>query len=149
MADLPFPLKVDKRADGILDRYSMVNCVQLVKLYALDPQPFEAIGTGTAQVLGSAIGDPAIGTGAQKPALGGYHHPSRIRMQRLGDESFADTRTVRIGSVDKDDALLHRPPQQRDRLALIPRGTPDPGTRDAHCAKANLPHWQMGDGWFS
>src|SRR5215813_1602295 len=91
-------------------------------------------------MLGSTIGDPTVCPGAQKPALSGYHQPRGIRMECLGDESFADTGTVRVGSVDKGDALLHRPPQQRDGFALIPRRTPDPRARDAHCAKANLPH---------
>jgi len=67
-------------------------------------------------------------------------------MERLGDESFADTGTVRVCSIDKANASLHRPPQQRDRLALIPRRAPDPPAGDAHCAKANLTYWQLGNG---
>jgi hypothetical protein len=75
IADFAFPLKLDKSADGFLDRYPRVNCMQLVKLDTRDPQPFQAFRTGAAQMLGSTVGDPTVGPGAQKPALSGHHQP--------------------------------------------------------------------------
>jgi len=54
---------------------------------------------------------------------------------------LADPGPVRVGGVDKADARVHHPAEQRDRLALIPRRAPDPLAGNAHCAKANLPHW--------
>src|SRR5215469_8099657 len=145
MADFAFPLKVDKSADGLLDRYPMVNCMQLVKLDTLDLQPFQAFRTGTAQMLGSTVGDPMVGPGAQKPALGGHHQPRGIGIECLRDQSFTDLGAVRVGGVDKGDALLDRALQQRYCLRLIPRRAPDARAGNAHCAKTNLSDGQLGE----
>ncbi len=46
----------------------------------------------------------------------------------------------------KVDTLVHHPPEQRDRLALIPRRAPDPLAGDAHRTKAKMSNWQLGRG---
>src|SRR5215472_3277675 len=103
-----------------------------------------------AQMLGSTVGDPTVGPGAQEPAFGGHYQPWRIRIERLRDQSFTDPGAVRVGGVDKSDAFLDRPPPQRYCLRLIPRRAPDPRAGNAHCAKTNLSDWQLGQaclGW--
>src|SRR2546421_2157154 len=97
-------------------------------------------------MLGSTIGDPTVGTGSRKPALRRHHQSYRIRIERLGDQRLADAWAVRVGGVDKGDAPVHHPSEQRDRLALIPRRAPDPRTGDAHRAKTKMSNWQLGGG---
>jgi hypothetical protein len=75
MADLPLPLKVDKRANRILDWYPMIDRMQLIKVDTLEPQPLQAVRTSTAQMLGSTISDPTVGSGPQKPAFSGHRQP--------------------------------------------------------------------------
>src|SRR5215831_12971726 len=143
MADLPLPLKVDKRADRILDWYPIVD--RMLKVDTLEPQPLQAVRTSTAQMLGSTISDPTVGSGPQKPALSHHHQPCRIWIERLGDQCFADTGTIRVGGIDKRDASLHRPPKQCYRPALISWRASDLRAGNAHRSKANLPNWQLGE----
>src|SRR5215469_16792201 len=96
-------------------------------------------------MLGSTVGDPTAGPGAQEAAFGGHYQPWRIRIERLRDQSFADPGAVRVGGVDKSDAFLDRALQQRYCLRLIPRRAPDPRAGNAHCAKANLSDGQLGE----
>src|SRR5215469_4210719 len=144
MAYLSFPLKIDERAERILDRYPMIDGVKLVKLDALYPESFQAVRTGAAQMLESAISDPPIGSRAYKPALGRHGQSCGIRVQCLSNQRFADAGTVRVGRIDKANAPLHGPTKKRNRLAFIPWGAPHSRAGDAHRAKANL-----SDGQFS
>ena len=48
MADLSLALKVDEGAYRVLDRYPMVDRMELVKLNTLEPEPFQAVRTGMA-----------------------------------------------------------------------------------------------------
>src|SRR5580693_5855753 len=97
-------------------------------------------------MLGPTIGDPAVGTGSRKPALRRHNQPCRIRIERLGDQRLADAWAVRVGGVDKGEAPVHHPSEQRDRLALIPRRTPDALASDAHRTKAKMSNWQLDGG---
>ena len=67
MVDLAVALEVDERTDRILDRYPVIDWMELVKLDALEPQPSQAVRTGAAQMLGPTIGDPTVGTGSRSP----------------------------------------------------------------------------------
>jgi hypothetical protein len=51
-------LEVDECADRVLDRYRVIDRMQLVELDAFKPQPSQAVRTGAAQMLGSTISDP-------------------------------------------------------------------------------------------
>jgi hypothetical protein len=97
-------------------------------------------------MLGPTIGDPTVGTRSRKPALRRHHQLCRIRMERLGDQRLADAGAVRVGGVDKGDAPVHHPPEQRDRLALILRRAPNPLAGDAHRTKPKMSNWQLGGG---
>ena len=95
-------------------------------------------------MLGPAIGDPTVGAGSRKSALCRHHQPCRIRIERLGDQYLADAGAVEVGGINKSDALVHHPPEQRDRLALIARRALDPLAGDAHRTKAKMSNWQLG-----
>ena len=88
IADLALPLKIDECTYRILNRYPMIDRMELVYLDTFKPKPLQAVRTGTPQMLGSTIGDPTVGPGAHEPALRGHHQPCGIRMERLGDQSF-------------------------------------------------------------
>src|SRR6516165_8000105 len=77
-------------------------------------------------MLRPTIGDPTVGTGSRKPALCGHDQLCRVRIKRLGDQRLAGPGAIRVGGVDKDDAPIHDPSEQSDRLALISRRTPHP-----------------------
>src|ERR1700756_2250968 len=111
MVDLSVVLEVDKCADRVLDRYPVIDRMQLVELDAFKPQPSQAVRTGAAQMLGSTISDPTVGTGSRKPALGGHHQLCRVGIERLGDQRLADPGAIRVGGVDKGDAPIHDPPE--------------------------------------
>ena len=73
MADLALPLKVDECTYRILDRYPMIDRMELVDLDTFKLEPLQAVRTGTPQMFGSTIGDPTVGPGAHEPALRGHH----------------------------------------------------------------------------
>jgi hypothetical protein len=73
MADLALPLKVDECTDRILDRYPMIDRMELVYLDTFEPEPLQAVRGGRPQMLGSTIGNPTVGPGAHEPALRGHH----------------------------------------------------------------------------
>jgi hypothetical protein len=56
MADLALPLKVDECTYRILDRYPMIDRMELVYLDTFKLEPLQAVRTGTPQMLGSTIG---------------------------------------------------------------------------------------------
>ena len=97
-------------------------------------------------MLRPTIGDPTVGTGSRKPALCGHDQLCRVRIKRLGDQRLAGPGAIRVGGVDKDDAPIHDPSEQSDRLALISRRTPHPPAGDAHRTKANMSDRQLGGG---
>jgi len=75
----------DKRVDRILDWDPIIDRMQLIEVDTLEPQPLQAVRISMAQMLGSTVGDPTVGPGAQEPALGGHYQPWRIRIERLRD----------------------------------------------------------------
>ena len=56
MVDLTLALKVDQCADRILDRYPVIDRMQLVELDAFEPQPSQAVCTSAAQMIGPGAG---------------------------------------------------------------------------------------------
>src|SRR6516164_10739462 len=146
--DLTLALKVDQCADRILDRYPVIDRMQLVELEAFEPQPSQAVCAGATQVIRPTVSHPAVGTGSCKPTLCGHHELCRVGMERLCDQGLADRGATRIGGIDKGDAPIHDPPEQHDCLSLIPRRTPHLRPGDAHRAEAKISNRQLsGGGW--
>lgn len=50
-----------------------------------------------------AIRSPEVRTVTQKTAFGRNDEPGRVRVQRLGDETLADLRAVRVRGVNEID----------------------------------------------
>ena len=148
MVDTPVALEVDECADRILDRYPVIDRMLLVELDAFEPPPSQAVCTSAAQMIGSTISDPTVGTGSPKTTLCGDHQLCWVRMERLGDQRLADPGAIRVGGIDKGDALIHYTPEQRDRLALIAGGTPHPLSGDAHRTKPDMSDRQLSRGDF-
>ena len=132
MTDLAFLLEPRELADGFLERHVRVDAMQLVKIDALELQSPQAPLTRLAQMLRPTVRHPLCGARAHLAALGRDHQTTRIRMQRLGDETLADVRAVSIRGVDEIDAELERTPQHPACLGRILRLTPDGRPGDAH-----------------
>ena len=136
-ADMPArALEFDQSADRILDRQAMIEGMELAELDAIEPQSLQALLTYPLQMLRPAIDGPAPWTRSREPAFAGNDQTRQIRVQRLGDQRFADPGPVGIGGVDEANALVDRMAKQCDRFALGARRPPDAGAGDAHCPEA-------------
>src|SRR5690242_4877840 len=132
VAELALVLHFGDRADGLGQRHRRVGAVELVQPELPEPQPPQAALAGLAQVLGPAVGLPAVRARADQAALGRDHQVVRVRVERLGDQGLADVRTVGVRGVDEVDAEFHRSPQRGDGLVPAGRIAPDAGPGDPH-----------------
>ena len=85
-----------------------------------------------AQILGTAVGNPDIGTAARQPALRRNQVDASIRVQRFVDELLGDVGAVGIGGVDEIDPEPGKPLQGPGGLGPVHRWAPDTRTGDAH-----------------
>ena len=128
---------VQQRLDGgelFVARDLGIDPVQLPERDAGDFEPLAAFLGGVDQIVGIAIGRPAIGTGAGQPALGGDQKPV-IGMKRFPDQILRNLRPIGIGGIDEIHPQLRHPPQGCQRLSLVGRRAPYPLAGDAHGAK--------------
>ena len=88
--DLPLCLQVLQRAELIFGRHFRVDPMQLIKIDPVETQTAQAAFAGGPQMLGSSVLSPLIRTRTFQAALGGDHESSRVRMESLGDNFFAD-----------------------------------------------------------
>ena len=94
-------------------------------------------------MLGPTVRRPPSAARSLEAALGRDHQILRVRVQRLGDQRFADMRTVRIGGIDEVHAELVRSPQDRLGGIAIGRFAPYPVARDAHRAVPETMHREI------
>jgi hypothetical protein len=85
--------------------------MELEEVDAIDLEPPQTHLALLPQILWPPQGNPLGGSGARKPGLRRDDEALRVGVQRLGDELFADVRTVAVGRVDEVDAELDRAPQ--------------------------------------
>jgi len=64
-------------------------------------------------------------------------------VEGLGDQPFADLRTIGVGRIDQVDTELERPAQDALALLAILWFSPDALTGDPHGAKAKAIHRQI------
>src|SRR2546430_2394486 len=91
----------------------------------------------------AAVGVPACGARTGQSSLGRDHQVVRIRVEGLGDQPFADLRTIGVGCIDQVDTELEGPAQDALALLAILRFSPDALTGDPHGAKAKAIHRQI------
>ena len=75
-------------------------------------------------MLGSAVRMPLVRAAARQAALGGDHEIVGVGVQRLGDQSLGDFRSVRVCRVDQVDVELDGAPQHALALVRVSRGSP-------------------------
>src|SRR5262245_30931980 len=86
VADLTLALKIEQRADLILESHLGIDSVKLEQIDPLQPQPPEAAFARRTDMLGASILDPLVGTRPQQACLGRNHQTGRIWVQRLGNK---------------------------------------------------------------
>ena len=143
MADFAGLLQFLQRAERFGHGHFGVDAVELVKVDAVELEAAQAHLDALAQIFRAANRRPFLGPGPRQAALGGDDQPARIRMQRFRDQAFADFRAVGIGGVDEIDAQFHRLAQHAAGFGRVLRFAPDPGSGDAHGAKAQPMHRQI------
>jgi len=109
--------------------------VELIEVDVVDPQAAETAFAGGSQMFRAAVFDPLVGAGALESTLGGDYQVGGIRMQRFGDELFADVGAVGVGGVDEVDAEFDGAAQDVDGFGVILGRTPNAFSGDAHGAK--------------
>jgi hypothetical protein len=117
--------------------------VQLVQVDALDAQAAQARLAGGAQVLGPAVGVPALRRRPHDAALGRDHEPRRVGMQCVGDQPLVGLGAVGVGRVDEVHAELDRTVQHSSRFVPIRRVAPDAGTGEPHRPVTEAVHPQV------
>src|SRR6185437_1393825 len=118
--------------------------MQLVDIDAITAQAAQTALTRLAQVFGSGIAIPDIGTGAHQTAFGGDDQVRRIRMKRLRDNVFTDLRSVRVRGGDEFDTQLDRALHYAHCRSHIRWRPPDPSTRDPPRTETKPIHRQIG-----
>ena len=136
MPDFPLALKFADRAELILLGDIRIDAVQLPEIDALEPQAAKTAFQPFAQTVRPAVDRPLSRAGAFEPAFRGDHQSFGIRMERFGDQFFADVRSIRFRCVDEVDAELDGPAEDRDGLVVISRRSPDACAGDAHCSES-------------
>src|SRR5205807_8703900 len=90
-------LQVPEHLDGLRVWHLPVRGVHLIQVDSLQPKPAQAALDGLADVLGTAVGLPAVGPRPGETRLRGNDQVVGIRVERLRDQLFADVRAVRVG----------------------------------------------------
>ena len=95
-----------KRAQGLFQRCTWVDTVQLIELDALKLEATEAHFDTLDQVTGAADVLGFGGALASDAALGGNDKAGRVGMQCLADKTLGDLRAIGVGGIDESDAEL-------------------------------------------
>src|ERR1700737_1827189 len=98
-------------------------------------QPMKTTLDCVPQMLRPTVLDPFVRPGSLKTGFGRDQKIGRIWMQRLGDETLGNYRTVGVGRVDEIDSQLDRAPQDSDRLGMVGRFSPDARAGELHRAE--------------
>src|ERR1700688_2244157 len=136
MFDFPFGLQILQCAELIFSRHLWIDSMQLIKIDALQPQSAQAAFARGSQVFWLSVFNPLVGTRPHKAALRGDHQSSRVRVQRLSDDFFANVWTVGVRGVDKTDSQFDGAPQHPDGLRPICGPAPNSFSGDSHRAES-------------
>src|SRR6202011_1595379 len=98
-----------------------VGPVKLIDVDPVDAETLEAALAGGAQMLGTSVRGPAVGTRPLEPTLGGDHQLVGVGVERFGDQALADLGSVGVGGVDQVDAQLEGAAQHALALFTISR----------------------------
>jgi len=74
------------------------------------------------------------GPGSNRAALCGDDHSVGVRVKRFREHSFADLRTVRVGSVEELDAEVDGASKEGLRRRVIRRLSPAAGAGERHAS---------------
>src|ERR1051326_8754580 len=110
--------------------------MELIEVNAFQAQALQAAFQRLAQMFRAAIGHPFIRSGACIAALAGNDQSLWIGIERLGNQIFADFRTIGISRIDKVDAQFNGPPQHGQRFCFVLWWPPYTWPRESHGAKA-------------
>jgi hypothetical protein len=117
--------QIIQRAQGLVDRRRPVISVQLVQVDVVGLQPPQRGVDGRHDVLAgvAAVKRRRPGRGE---ALGGHDEPVPLAPQPAAEDLLGDApraqvpaQRVRIGAIEKVDAPLRGPVQDRDRRTLV------------------------------
>jgi hypothetical protein len=110
--------------------------MQLKKIDALQPKALQAARTRGAQMFGLAVLLPLIGSGAIEARFGCDDQPVRIGVQRLGNDLFAHTGSIRVRGIDEINSQLYRSSQHPHRFFPVLGLSPNSLSRDPHRAES-------------
>src|ERR1700678_751520 len=134
-ADLSFSLQLSQSFDRGFNRGHGIGRVELVNIDAVEAQPLETAFNWFAQMCGSRVVRPLVGSGTIPSSFGGDDKILGIRKQSFGDQLFVDVRTVGVGGSVEVDALFHSAPKHGQCRLAIFRRTPDSIAGKAHGSK--------------
>src|SRR5258708_10431096 len=136
VADLAFVLQFLELAQRLFRRSPRINAVQLIKINALDLQAAQAHLNALAQLLPPSNRLPQVRALARQAALGGNDQAFGIRMERLGNQVFADLGTIGVRRIDEVHVQIEQALQNAFAFRRIFGAAPNTFAGKLHGAKA-------------
>src|SRR5439155_15882647 len=139
---LSLPDQVSDGSCHVFDRHVGVDTVLVIEIDDVGLEPFQRPLDALLDALGPAVLHLVPAGITSDPELGGDHHLSAHRRQRLPDELFVGVRTVDFGGIEERDAALDGRADQRNHRLLVRRETV--ALAHAHAAEPQRRHLEVG-----
>src|SRR5881296_4513475 len=134
-ADLPLVSQFGESFNRSVKRYDRIRSVQLINVYAVQPQSFEAALYRFSKMIRTGVMGPLIRPWTIPATFGRDHQALGVRRQRFGDQLFADVRTIGVRGIDEVNAQLYGTPKDGQRSGTVPGWPPDPLTCNTHSSE--------------
>ena len=122
IADLPRPLELRHRADGLLDGHGAIDAVLVVEIDVVHAEAPERGVASLADMFGSAVlPEPCSLLVPHVPELGREHDLVSAVADRAAHELLVRVGPVYVGRVDERDAEIERAVDRGDGLIVVAR----------------------------
>src|SRR5262245_7780043 len=148
--DLPLVSQLGQSFNRSVKRYDRIRSMQLINIDAVQPQSFEAALYRLPQMIRTGIMGPLIRPWTIPATFGRDHQALGVRRQCLGNQLFADVRTIGVRGIDEVNAQLYGTPKDSQSSGAVPGWSPDPLACNAHSSEAKTMDGKLSaEGSFS